>query len=72
MDYINILKVKELWVLLRYQFGSERLKGRPKEAELVEAITVFCGDCEGLMQRVGGVVVVVVTNDMVLRTRFLV
>ena len=38
-DHINILKFKELWVLLRYQFGSERLKGSPKKVELVEAVT---------------------------------
>ena len=39
MDHINILKVKELWVLLRYHFGSERFKGIPKKVELVEAVT---------------------------------
>ena len=35
MDHTNILKVKELRVLLRYHFGSERLKGTPKKVELV-------------------------------------
>ena len=54
MDHINNLKVKELWVLLRYYFGSERLKGIPKKVELVEAITdLFRRDQEGLMQRGG-------------------
>ena len=37
--HINILKVKELRVILRYHFGSERLKGTPKKLELVEAVT---------------------------------
>ena len=64
MDHINILKVKEIWVLLRYHFGSERLKGIPKKVELVESVTdLFRRDWEGLMQRVGGGVLVV-TNDM--------
>ena len=55
MDHINILKVKELRVLLRYQFGSDRLKGIPKKVELVEAVTdLFQRDWEGIMQRVGG------------------
>ena len=39
MDHVNNLKVKELQVLLRYHFGSERLKGSPKQLELVEAVT---------------------------------
>ena len=55
MDHINILKVKEIWVLLRYHFGSERLKGSPKKLKLVEAVDdLFRRDWEGLMQRVGG------------------
>ena len=55
MDHINNLKLKELRVLLRYHFGSERLKGSPKKVELVEAVTdLFQRDWEGLMQRVGG------------------
>ena len=55
MDHINNLKVKELWVLLCYYFGSERLKGSPKKVELVEAVTdLFRGDLEVIMQRVGG------------------
>ena len=55
IDRINNLKFKELQVLLRYHFGSERLKGRPKKVELVEAVTdLFRRDLEGLMQRVGG------------------
>ena len=58
MDHINILKVKELRVLLCYQFGSERLKGSPKKVELLEAATdLFRGDSEDLIQRVGGSVV---------------
>ena len=55
MDHINILKFKEICVLLCYHFGSERLKGSPKKVELVEAVTdLFQRDREGLMQRVGG------------------
>ena len=38
MDHINNLKVRDLQVLLRYHFGSERLKGIPKKLELVEAV----------------------------------
>ena len=38
MDHINNLKVKDLKVLLRYHFGSEKLKGIPKKVELVEAV----------------------------------
>ena len=53
MDHTNTLKVKELWVLLRYHFGSERLKGTPKKVELVET-DLFWRDWESLMQRVGG------------------
>ena len=50
MDHINNLKVKELWVLLRCHFGSERLKGTPKKVELVEAVTdLFRRDWESLM-----------------------
>ena len=72
MDHINILKVKELRVLLRYQFGSDRLKGIPKKVELVEAVTdLFRRDWEGLMQRVGGGGSVV-TNEMGDIERFLV
>ena len=55
MDHINKLKFKELQVLLRYHFGSERLKGSPNKVELVEAVTdLFRRDWEGLMQRVCG------------------
>ena len=64
MDHLNNLKFKELRVLLRYQFGSERLKGTPKKLELVEAVTgLFRRDWESLMQRVcgGGSVV---TNEI--------
>ena len=38
MDHINKLKVKELQMILRYHFGSERLKEIPKKVELVEAV----------------------------------
>ena len=59
MYHINYLKVEDIRVLLRYHFGSERLKGTPKKVELVEAVTdLFRRDWEGLMQRrgcVGGV-----------------
>ena len=55
MDHINNLKVKEIQVLLRYHFKSERLKGSPMKVELVEAVTdLFQRDWEGLIQRVGG------------------
>ena len=55
MDHINNLKVKELQVILRYHFGSERVKGSPKKVELVEAVTgLFLRYWEGLMQRLGG------------------
>ena len=40
MDHINNLKVKELRVLLRCYFESDRLKGIPKKVELVEAVTL--------------------------------
>ena len=39
MENINNLKVKQLRVLLRYNFGLERSKGTPKKVELVEAVT---------------------------------
>ena len=41
MDHINNLKVKDLRVLLRHHFGSEKLKGSPNKVELVEAVTYF-------------------------------
>ena len=72
MDHINNLKVKDLRVLLRYHFGSERLKGTLKKVELLEAITdLFRRDWESLMQRVGGGGSVV-TNGMVEREIFLI
>ena len=72
MDHINILKVKELRVILCYHFGLERLKGVPKKVELVEAVTdLFQGCWEGLMQRVGGGGSVV-NYEMGERERFLV
>ena len=39
VDHINILEVKELRVLISYQFESERLKGSPKKVKIVEAVT---------------------------------
>ena len=55
MDRINNFKVKELRVIFRYQFWSERLKRIPKKVELVEAvIDLFRREREGLMQRGGG------------------
>ena len=41
MDHINNFNVKGLRVLLRYQFGSEKLKGIPNKVELVEAVNNF-------------------------------
>ena len=38
MNHINNPKVKELRVLLHYHFESERLKGSPKKAELLEDV----------------------------------
>ena len=35
MDHMNNLKVKDLRVLIRYHFSSEKLKGIPKKVELV-------------------------------------
>ena len=70
MDHIYNLKVKELQVIPRYHFGSERLKGSPKKVELVEAVTdLFREDWESHMQRGGGSVV---TNEMRKRAIFLV
>ena len=55
MDHINNLKVKDIWVLLRYHFGLKRLKGIPKKVELLEAVDYpFQMDWGGPMQRVGG------------------
>ena len=72
MDHINILKVRELRVLLRYQFGPERLKGSPNKVELVEAVTdLFLRDWEGLMKRLGGGGLVE-TNEMGEREIFIV
>ena len=72
MDHINIIKVKELRLILRYHFGSERLKGSPKKMKLVEAVPgLFQRDWEGLMQRVGGGGSVL-TNEMGERDIFLV
>ena len=41
MDHINSLKVKYLRVLLRYYFGSEKLKYTTNKLELVEAFKDF-------------------------------
>ena len=42
MDHIKNLKVKDLSVLLCYNFRSEKLKGSPNKVELVEAdIDIF-------------------------------
>ena len=72
MDHINTLKFKELRVLLRYHFGSERLKGTPNKVELVEDVTnLFRREWESLMQRVGGGGSVV-RNEIGERERFLV
>ena len=54
MDHINNLKVKDLRVLLRYQFWSEKLKGIPKKVELMGAVKyIFRKDWDGLVQRWG-------------------
>ena len=55
MDHISNLKFKELWVLLCYHFGSERLKEIPKKVELLGAVTVLIQrDWELLIPGVGG------------------
>ena len=41
MDHINSLKVKDIRVILRCHFGSEKLKGGPRKVELVEAVKYF-------------------------------
>ena len=41
MDHINNLTVKDIRVLLRCHFGSEKFKGIPKKLELVEAVKFF-------------------------------
>ena len=41
MDHINNLKVKDLRMLLHYNFGSEKLKRTPKKVEVVEAVKDF-------------------------------
>ena len=72
MDHINDLKFKEIQVLLRYNFESERLKGIPKKAKLVEAVTdLFRMEWEGLMQRRVGGGWSVVINERVERDIFI-
>ena len=41
MDHINILKVKELRVMLWYHLGSGKLKVITNKVELVEGVTDF-------------------------------
>ena len=54
MDYINNLKVNYLRVLLRYLFGSEKLKVIPEKVELVGAVKdCFRKDWGGIVQRWG-------------------
>ena len=51
MDHINNLKLKDIRVLLRYYFGSEKLKGGPKKVELVGAVEYFSrNNWDGLVQ----------------------
>ena len=68
MDITNNLKVKELQLPLRHNFGLERLKGIPKKVENREDVTDF-------FERNGRVLyrgwVSVVTNDTVKRNRSL-
>ena len=55
MDHINNLKVKDIMVLLRYHFGSEKLKGIPNKVELVGAVKYFFRKYwDGLVNRWGG------------------
>ena len=41
MDHTKNLKVKDLKVLLRYYFWSEKLKGIPNKLELMRSVTEF-------------------------------
>ena len=52
MDHINNIKFMGLRVLLRYNFGSEKLKGIPNKVELVGDVKYFFRkDWDGLVQR---------------------
>ena len=53
MDHINNLKLNELGVLLRYHFGSEKLKGSPKKVELVGAVKYFLENIRTVLCRDG-------------------
>ena len=80
MDHINNLKVKDLRVLLHYQFGSEKLKGSPKKVELLDAVkcflerigTVLCRDGVGGVSIVKNEGVHEAGEEMGERSRFLV
>ena len=49
MDHINKLRVKDLRVLLRYNFCSEKFKRGPNKVELVEAVKyIFRKDWDDL------------------------
>ena len=52
VDHTKNPKVQDIKVLIRYYFGSEKLKGRPNKIELSEAVTeLFIKHREGLVQR---------------------
>ena len=54
MDHINSTKVKHLRVIIRYNFGSEKLKGIPNKVELVEVVKdLFINDW-AILCRYGG------------------
>ena len=54
MYHINNLKLKYPKVLLSYNIGSEKFRGRPKKVELVETVTEFFRNYRGgLLKRKG-------------------
>ena len=55
MDHNNNLKVKDLRVIICYQFGSENLKGIPKKVELVGAVKYFYKELGRSCAELGGV-----------------
>ena len=54
MDHINNNKVKDLRVIIRYHFGSEKLKGIPKKVEPVNAVKYFLESIGMVFRRYGG------------------
>ena len=59
MDHINNLKVKDIRVLLSYQFWSEKSNGILQKVELVEAVKCFRKYWAGLVHRWGSAVSII-------------